>query len=202
MAKEMELKYGLENEGALLRVLNSETVSACRVSDWEEAPMRTAYYDMPSGCLSSRHWTLRHRMEDGRGVACLKTPTEDPNARNEYEVASPSMGLEAMQALVRAGAPEELLELADAKELCQTCGAEFRRRMAMLRLPDGTMAQICGDVGRVFSGEREEPLCEMEVELKSGSERSIRAFCGMLVREFGLSAQSKSKYARARALME
>lgn len=163
--------------------------------------MRTSYYDMPSGCLAERHWTLRHRMEDGRGVACLKTPTENPNARNEYEVVSAGMGIDALRALVRAGAPEQLLELAAPESLRQTCGAAFTRRMAMLRLPDGTMAQICGDVGKVFSGDREAPLCEMEVELMAGSERSIKAFCGMLVREFDLRHQPKSKYARARALM-
>ena len=44
------------------------------------------------------------------------------------------------------------------------------------------------------------PLCEIEVELKEGSEEAAAAFAISLAQEYGLRPETRSKIARAMAL--
>lgn len=200
MGKELEYKYELPTREQLDQVLDSKTVAELRISDWEILPMETSYYDTPEGALSNLRWTLRHRLEGGKGVACLKIPSDDPNARNEYETEAEAMDEGAQMALIAAGAPKNLPELADLRKIRKVCGAEFTRRVAVIRLPDGTKAYISGDWGKLYGGERAQQLCEIEVELTEGSENGLKSFCALLAAEFGLQLQPMSKFARARAL--
>ena len=55
-------------------------------------------------------------------------------------------------------------------------------------------------LGALLGGGREEPLCEVEVELKAGSEEAAIAFAGKLAEQFGLVPEKFSKYRRALAL--
>ena len=200
MAKELEIKFQAESVEQLKAVLAGDLAAEYVVSEWEEMPMETAYYDTPSGELSALRWTLRHRNEGGKGVACLKTPTDDPDARNEYEVEAEEMSQDALNRLLTVGAPAELLTRADLNVVKKICGARFTRRVAVIRLPDGTTANLSGDWGTLFGGNRTQPLCEIEVELAEGSEAAIKSFAALLSHSYGLTLQPKSKFARARAL--
>ena len=79
------------------------------------------------------------------------------------------------------------------------CGARFPRLAKTLTLPDCTV-ELALDAGALMGGGRTEPLCEVEVELKSGSADAAEAFAAELARTFSLSPESRSKFARARAL--
>ena len=52
----------------------------------------------------------------------------------------------------------------------------------------------------LLGGGRELPLCEIEVELKEGSEEAAAAFAMALAQEYGLRPETRSKIARALAL--
>ena len=54
--------------------------------------------------------------------------------------------------------------------------------------------------GCLLGGGKERPLCEIEVELKSGEDGVAAAFAEDLAREFGLVPELKSKLARAMEL--
>jgi inorganic triphosphatase YgiF len=45
----------------------------------------------------------------------------------------------------------------------------FNRATRLLRFPDGSEAEFCLDRGKIIAGSREAPICEIEMELRSGS---------------------------------
>ena len=80
------------------------------------------------------------------------------------------------------------------------CVARFTRRAAELVFADGTVCELAGDVGHLGGGGKEEPLCEVEIELKSGNAEAAEAFARALQERFGLREELRSKFARAAAL--
>lgn len=162
---------------------------------WQEYTMRTTYYDTPQGALAARKWTLRRRLENGVSVCTLKTPAG--NARREYEVLCDSVE-EAIPELCKLDAPAELAELT-ANGVAAVCGAAFTRLAATVALQSGTV-EVALDKGELFGGEKREPLCELEVELKSGDPSAALEFAGELALRHGLKPEHRSKFKRAFAL--
>ena len=73
------------------------------------------------------------------------------------------------------------------------------RRAAALM---GAAVELALDAGVLLGGGREAALCEVEVELKSGTEKAVSAYGEWLAGEFGLVPEKKSKFRRALALAE
>lgn len=200
MGTESELKLHLDSEAQLQAVLAWDALSALRVGTPFTVEMQTTYYDTLDGGFSSRHWTVRRRMENGRSVICVKTPrlNADSLLRGEWEVEAPSLEV-GLPKLVDFGAPQELPRLAQ-KGVVAVCGAQFLRRAQLLALSDDTTCELALDTGELFKGETKLPFFELELELKSGSETLMRHFGQRLCAQFFLHAEPKSKFARARAL--
>ena len=160
--------------------------------------METTYYDTPDRYLSARHITLRRRMENGVSVCTVKTPAAN-GARGEWDCLSDDIR-DAVPALCKAGAPEYLLLLTMAT-LEPTCGARFTRRAIDIETADFT-AEMAIDRGILLGGGREEPLCEVELELKAGSANAMIAYMTALAAQFGLITEPHSKFRRAKRLAE
>lgn len=163
---------------------------------WQTIPMETTYYDTPSRALSARRYTLRKRMENGNPVCTLKTPGCD-GSRGEWEVSCDSI-TRAVEALCKLGAPKELRILTQ-EGLKSICGAKFTRQAKLLSW-QGSQLELALDEGILIGGGREIPLCEVEVELKSGSVQAADAFAGMLSEAYGLIPEPRSKFQRALSL--
>ena len=185
MGREFELKFAA-NEAAQEKI-------AAAFGDFQTISMETTYYDTPTSTLSARHITLRRRMENGISVCTLKTPTGGIG-RGEWEMECDSIE-EAAPKLCKLSGWE--LELSDG--IVSVCGARFTRRFCTVELPQCTV-EIALDEGCLLGGGREIPLCEVEVELKSGSEEAAVAFAQTLARKFDLQPEYKSKFRRALAL--
>lgn len=155
--------------------------------------METTYYDTPGGEFSARKITLRRRLENGQPVCTLKTPA-DKLARGEYELCCDSIEAAAPELCKLAQLPE--LAMAAKGALTAVCGARFTRIAKLLTLP-GFTAELALDTGVLTGGGREIPLCEVELELKSGSRDALRAFAGQLAEEFSLVPENRSKFRRA-----
>ncbi len=194
MGQELEWKFAA-SPAALDAALVLPEIHAYRTEPVQTLSMRTSYYDTPDHALSEKRWTLRLRQENGVGVACCKTPLAG-GARGEWEVPSDSLEA-ALPALVRAGAPEELLTL---HGLVPVCGAEFVRHAAALRLPDRTLCELACDAGRLFGRAGTMPLCEIELEHKSGDPEASRALAAHIAQLLCLSPEPRSKAQRAFSL--
>ncbi len=160
--------------------------------------METTYYDTPGGALSARHVTLRRRWEGSTAVCTLKTPTAGLG-RGEWELKCGRIE-DAVPILCKLSGWTEL-ETLTKDGLVAVCGARFTRRCQTVSLP-GCTVEIALDEGVLLGGGRELPLCETEVELKSGEESAAVAFAQSLAREFGLVPEPHSKFRRASALRE
>ena len=189
MASEFELKYRA-GEAVHSQIRGDFS------GPWREIPMATTYYDTPEGVLSHNRWTLRHRREGERDVCTLKTPSPD-GARGEWECDCPEI-LRALPVLAAGSGRLELMELA-SRGLVAVCGAEFTRWALDLEEADFT-AELALDRGILRSGSRQIPLCEVELELKSGSREALMAFGEEFAARYGLQTEEKSKFARAKAL--
>ena len=190
MSKEFELKYAATPE--ILSAVRAELDAVTEIS------METTYYDTPNKDLSARHMTLRRRYENGTSVCTLKAP-DGANRRKEYETEAATIE-EAIPILCKLSGWEEL-KILTAKGLITVCGARFTRQAATVTLLD-CVVEIALDSGVLMGGGREMPLCELEVELKSGSEATATYFANVLAARHGLVRESKSKFARAMALVK
>lgn len=188
MGREFELKYASDpaQQEKILEDLG-EFTTIC---------METSYYDTPDGALAAQNITLRRRLENGVSVCTVKTPL-DTHGRGEWETECTDITL-AIPMLCKLGAPGELLVFT-AGGLMNTCGAAFTRRAATLAIP-GAVIELAVDRGRLFAGEREAPICEVEAELKEGSEEALLRWAEEFARRYALSPEPKSKVARASAL--
>lgn len=189
MGLEFELKY--QATPALLTKLRQELPG-------QEAQlnMHTVYYDTPTGQLSARQCTLRCRKENQLHICTLKTPA-DGFGRKEWEVQCNDIH-SAVDMLCKLGAPKEILDLT-GEGLVPICGARFTRIAKTLQI-EGCTVEIALDQGVLTAGDKERPLCELEVELKQGDPAACIAYGKLLQRRYGLKIEENSKFRRALAL--
>ena len=190
MGKELEWKYVADR--AALMALETEMGSP-----WRRIDMETRYFDTPDGALSARRWTLRLRQENELRVGCLKTPLPD-GARGEWETPCESAE-DLTERLIAAGAPAELRQLAGNQPLQEVCGAKFTR-LARDVETGGSRVEVALDCGLLRGSGQEIPLCEAEVEHKSGDPAASAAWAADLANRHNLRTEEKSKFARALAL--
>lgn len=191
MGVEFELKYGAtQGQQAAIR--------QDYPAEEEIFQMETTYYDTPTGQFSARKGTLRRRLENGVSICTLKTP-DVGFGRREWEVACDSIEA-ALEKLCKLGAPEEWIHLG-REGLVPICGARFTRIAKTVSWEEATL-ELALDQGILTGGDREMPLCEVEVELKSGRQESCLSFARQLSQAYGLAPEPHSKFRRALALYQ
>lgn len=185
MGREFELKYAATPDVQRTIVEAFAGFSTIR--------METTYFDTPDGALAKQQVTLRLRKENDATVCTLKTPLPD-GSRGEWECDAPDIreGIDRLQTL---GAPEALCQTARAG-LVPVCGAKFTRVAAQIPTADG-MAELAIDSGLLLGGGKEIPLCEVEIEHKSGSDQATLALASHIADRFGLQPEKDSKFRRA-----
>jgi inorganic triphosphatase YgiF len=161
--------------------------------DFRQLSMETTYYDTPDKALSRRSWTLRRRYENGLSVCTLKTPAGG-FGRGEWDCEAKSIE-EAIPVLCKLSHQEDLIPLT-RDGVQPICGARFTR--LAYDIASGTaQLEVALDRGVLIGGGREQPLLEVEVELKSGQPEDAVRYAKFLSRKFGLTAEPKSKFRRA-----
>lgn len=191
MGVEFELKYKAAAE-------SQQAIREAFQGDWQTISMETTYYDTREGSLSALHYTLRRRFENGVSVCTVKTPISGAG-RGEWEVNCDTIEA-AIEKLCKLGAPENLITLTQ-KGVEPVCGARFTRQALTVELPEGTV-ELALDKGILFAGQREIPICEVEVELKEGDPTVAVQFAGQLAEEYAMQPETKSKFKRAMSLRE
>lgn len=211
MGTELEWKYALPDPALLDEIAACETVRGRTVESPRRCHMQSEYYDTPDHRFFRERTTLRHRLEDESSVFCMKAPLRgeqsvgtalcrpspeaDPHLRGEWETEAADLA-SALPRLAALGAP---VPPADTP-LQVLCRADFIRRAVLLRLDDGSTAELALDLGTLSGATRSLPLCELELELKSGDPAAARAFAEALAARFSLRPEPLSKFARASAL--
>lgn len=189
MGIEFELKFSAT-------AAQQEAVAGAYPLDYQSFRMETTYFDTPSFALSDRKITLRRRLENGVSICTVKTPVST-YGRGEWDCRMEDIHA-AIPELCKLGASEQLQTLT-AEGLNAVCGARFDRRAGEIAFGDSRL-ELALDRGILFGGGQELPLCEIEIELKSGTTEDAVAFAMALAHRFALRPEHQSKFRRALAL--
>jgi triphosphatase len=198
MSHEVELKFDLAAEDvAGLRAcpsLAGEPARAGRVD--------TFYFDSKDGAVRRAGFSLRVRRAEGRHVQTVKHKPASAAGlfvRREWEreVAGPGLDREAL-AKTPLG---RLLDATGAGPLVRQVRSQFRRT-TWLVTHKGSRVEIVLDEGVVAGGGGEAPLCELELELKSGKPRALFALAQEIGAAVPLRLGVLSKAERGYALAE
>ncbi len=141
----------------------------------EQQAMLTRYYDTPDFALSAQGVALRVRRVGRRWLQTLKTEGERQGGlsrRAEYEMpvgrGAPDWNRFPSEAC--AYVPEAL-----RAHLVPVFETHFRRTVWLIAGKGGAQIEVALDVGEVVAGERSQPICEIELELKAGREDALFA---------------------------
>ena len=166
--------------------------------------LQAAYFDTPSGALAGAGLALRLRKEGRRWVQTLKGGLPDATgmtrAEHNVEIAASGASVPPIDPARHAGTPvgDRLLSaLNDCGEvLQQVMATDIWRRARTVRQPGGSVELAC-DSGVIEAGPPEAPrrmaVCELEIELKSGTPQVLLATARRWVAKHGLWLDTRSK---------
>lgn len=195
---EIELKL-LASPQALEQLRDSEFVARHARNRGVTRRLHAVYYDTPERLLSREGVSLRVRRSGRRYVMTAKRAASetDPLARAEWEVALPDTRPDpALLPLAEIGEP--LSTVPDAS-LLPVFATEVRRRAQRLDMADASIELAC-DEGVIEAGERREPICELELELKAGNPAALYEVALALLDVAPLRLETMSKAERGHAL--
>ena len=195
---EREFKWMIPDPSEFDHIADSSTVSAL-VQKKGRLEMEAMYYDTADNLIARCHGGLRLRRENETRVVCLKLAAESGfggarKAREEYECTAPDIRT-GIQNLPAAGAPQDICDCLLQANLIELGRTAFTRFWFLLSY-QGCTCELAFDYGKLNRNGRVGPICEMELELKSGSEADFDALAVQLQQEFDLKPQPLSKLAR------
>ncbi|MDY4444336.1 MAG: CYTH domain-containing protein [Butyricicoccus sp.] len=199
---EREFKWMIPDPSEFDPIADSSTVSAL-VQKKGRLEMEAMYYDTADNLIARCHGGLRLRRENETRVVCLKLAAESGfggarKAREEYECTAPDIRT-GIQNLPAAGAPQDICDCLLQANLIELGRTAFTRFWFLLSY-QGCTCELAFDYGKLTRNGRVGPICEMELELKSGSEADFDALAVQLQQEFDLKPQPLSKLARMMSL--
>lgn len=162
------------------------------------------YFDTQDNWLRQHDIGLRIRRFDDVYVQTVKTAGrvvaglhQRPEFNAEHKSNTPDISLHPEHIWPQG---RELAQL--QQELVPLFSTNFTREQWLVGMPDGSQIEVAFDQGNVVSGEKESPICEVELELKSGQADSLFTLARSLIEEGGMRLGNLSKAARGYRLAE
>ena len=163
--------------------------------------LQAVYVDTPDRLLAKAGLALRVRREGRDWVQTLKGATDDGMRRAEHNVplARAAEAPQADPARHRATAVGERLLTLLAGQPGALLGPLYRtdilRRTRLQHVPAGSV-ELAFDEGRIVAGDAQVAVCELEIELVSGSPRAVIATARRWVARHGVWLDTRSKAER------
>ncbi|QBY55524.1 CYTH and CHAD domain-containing protein [Cupriavidus oxalaticus] len=204
---ERELKLELLQDD-VDRLIGLPLLAACCVEPPHEDLLVSTYFDTPDCSLRHHRASLRVRQAGGHYVLTLKTYGKRSGGlyeREEFEAAIPSPTPDP--AALREKVPQdtalaELIRQGDfAERLKPLFVTEIRRKVALLRLPQGDEIELALDRGVIRAGDTTIPVRELEMEIQAGEPAHLAAFALQLLDEVPMRISRASKGDRGYALV-
>ena len=194
MAVETELKLRIAPD-QLARLKRHALLKSCSVSRPVTRRLQNIYYDTPKLDLQKSGMALRLRHAGRQWLQTLKgggSVQAGLHQRNEWEVPVKRAALDF--SATQEVEWDELLPPPLRKKLKPVFVTDFSRNSRML-LWQGAQIELCMDQGEVRTEQRSMPICELELELKSGRPRQLfdLALALLEIVPFELEAVSKAE---------
>lgn len=205
---EIELKFHVDNEETANSIFESEVIKAITDANTDESiVMKAAYFDTEDRRLSRELMTFRVRREGSKIVGTLKWNGQSEDGMHvreeinvpisdETKMDTPDIGIFSSTPMY-----ENLREVIGKRSLGKVIEVEVIRRQ--VRLDTGkSICELSYDSGKVFAGEKEGLISEMELELYSGDKEDMEELGARIRDSFNLSIENRSKFRQGLELLE
>jgi triphosphatase len=196
---EIELKFHL-----------ASTVSAPQIEalDWSPYVLgprstldqRDTFFDSRDLALGRSRHAVRLREGGATPLVTLKGPgvvRDGVHQREELELATMSRAPQGWPESIR----ERIARLIGAEALHPIFAIENHRRVWPLVRDGVTLGEIALDEGRIIVGDQQQPLHELEIELKGGTPDDLATIRRLVERALPARPENRSKFARGLALL-
>lgn len=214
---ETEVKLAFKDKESLMSVIDEEWFADYCLDTTPKEPkkLRNIYYDTPDRELAKRGAVVRVRLyssDEGEQyehtVKFGGTVVNGLHQRYEWNVLTDSDEFDLTKFIKEASDnddPVEILEEAlegiDASDLKPLCSTVFKRIVYMFGFGD-SMMEVCFDWGKIIAGDKEEEICELELELESGDVVDLKDMAEFIVENTGAVTFDESKFRRCLKLLD
>lgn len=195
METEIELKFFVLPEFSTQLV---DKISAAKILQQSCRELGNVYFDTPDQVLRQHDIGLRIRRFDDVFVQTLKTAgrvVAGLHQRPEYNVevnsTKPSLALHPVDAW-----PHDFDVVAVQQQIQPLFSTDFTRQQWLVAMPDGSQIELAFDHGEVSVDDKRSPICEVELELKSGQTDALFTLARELCVNGGMRLGNLSKAAR------
>lgn len=201
METEIELKFFVSPDfSEMLRRKIAEMKilqSSCR-------ELGNIYFDTQDNWLRKHDIGMRIRRFDDVYVQTVKTSGrvvaglhQRPEYNAEHNSNSPDLTLHP-QDIWPVGKGVSLLQ----SEILPIFSTDFKREQWLIGMADGSQVEVAFDQGFVNAGDKQTPICEVELELKSGQADALFTLARTIGEEGGMRLGNLSKAARGYRLAQ
>ena len=205
MVKETEIKLRV-SPSALATLRRHPLLNERLVGDWQTGTLYNQYYDTAARDLAAARVALRVRRDGEQFIQTLKSKGQSVaglSERNEWDWSVEGGSLD-LTLLDDSCWPASLATL-DKLSLRPVFTTDFERTKAILRWQRGeeqVEVEAALDQGEVLADGRAEPICELELELRSGSPAALLELAVSLAADVALMPCDISKAERGYRLYD
>lgn len=197
MAMEIELKFLLQS------LSEADLVAAVKASVMQQIQGETlhllnGYYDTPELWFQRHGMGLRSRRQGAQIEHTIKLAGQQHgalHARQEYNVAATELRPQ-LASFPRELWPEDASVSQLQTELIELFRTDFQRQQWFITMAGGTTMELVFDQGSIQAQESEQPICELELELKAGKVSEVFELARQLVTALPLRLGIQSKAER------
>lgn len=197
MPNEIELKL-LIDPSHLTRLLRHPLLKAHTQQKLPTQRLLSIYYDTPDLTLHKSKTAVRLRKVGKRWIQTVKTEGRVSAGLHErpeweHETTENTLNFEQLKdPTLRDFFADDALR----HTLRPVFTTEFSRARRILEWPSGEVAELAIDHGEIRAGDRTQPLCEVELELKTGTPARLFEFALALQETIPLKLENVSKAER------
>ena len=205
MAQETEIKLRISPD-ALSALRNHPLLQERLQGDWTTGTLYNQYYDTANRELAAARVALRVRRDGEQFIQTLKSSGQSVaglSERSEWDWTVDAAALD-LTLLDDSCWPASLAPL-DKLNLLPVFTTDFQRTKAMLQWErDGEKVdvEVALDQGTVVADGREEPICELELELRAGPPAALLELAVTLAEDVALMPCDISKAERGYRLFD
>ncbi len=202
MASELELKLAASPDKiSKIKALNLPGILS--QSPWQQHQLNNVYYDNKSFKLRELGIAIRIRNIEGQLIQCVKSSCKaigglHQRTEDEIELETSQLNIDKIQEPYLQILVEEAFD--DGGEFIPCFETNFERTCCELTFSDSTRIELSLDIGQIISGDNQQAICEVELELLEGSADYLFALGRYLIKELNLTLANASKARRGYSL--
>lgn len=196
---ETELKLRLTDSTCLERLLHMPLLQQLSDQPPNTQTLETTYYDTTDHRLLLAGLSYRLRLANGQWTATVKADGSSDGGlhrRTEFN-ASADGRCPSIVPFLATDIGERLAAAAGEMSLEPIFSTRFERHIVNIVAPDGSSIELALDDGIILAGDKQQPILELELELKAGQPQSLLWLGAALAQEFPLLPEQNSKLYRA-----